>query len=100
MQSFTACMPLLMATSALGLRRRCCSSQHCYLQCCRGLEQQLTTNMTNYQNMNNKVHVPGESNLEEHRQAPSAGAASVFLVSHRSMERHCQHMNTNTTMTF
>jgi len=34
MQSFTAHMPLLMATSAFGLGRRCWSSpQQCYLHC-------------------------------------------------------------------
>ena len=33
-QSFTACMPLLTATSALGLgRRRWSSPQQCYLHC-------------------------------------------------------------------
>jgi len=32
-QSFTAHMPLLTATSTFGLGRRCWSSQQCYLHC-------------------------------------------------------------------
>ena len=37
-QSFTACMPLLTATSAFGLGRKCCSSQQCYLYCLHTLQ--------------------------------------------------------------
>ena len=38
MQSFTACVPLLTATSAFGLGRRCWSPQQCYLLCLRTLQ--------------------------------------------------------------
>ena len=55
MQSFTARMPLLMATSAFRLGRRCCSSaQQCYLHCLRTCKH--TTNSQQIQNtiINNK----------------------------------------------
>jgi len=58
--------------------------------------------MANHENINNMHgtlhHIPGESILEEYHQALSAGAALVFLTSHRSMEQHCQCINTTNSI--
>ena len=41
-QNFTACMSLLMVTSAFGLKKRCWSSQQCYLHCLHTLDSHVT----------------------------------------------------------
>ena len=64
MQSFTAHMPLLMATSAFELQRKCWSSpQQCYLYClCMLPPANVEMNLKSAQMMeSNKIFLPASS---------------------------------------